>query len=127
MIEHGIYEQLKNNAEIIALAGINVFLGVNDTEARNKFIVFNVVSKQRPLDVSLDEKQKTVTAQIDCFAIDAEIALDIGEAVIALFHGKGFVAGGSTVQVGLLANERADYETDTGLRRVSLDFNFYYH
>lgn len=128
MIERAIYQLLLADSAISAIVSNRIYPDVADEGVQGPYLVYQKIGGFRPLDIALDAGQKSALIQIDAYGVDAEVVRGLGELLIELFHGTPAVADGNEIQFGLLQGEPVPgYEEVTELRRLMVEFIFYYH
>lgn len=128
MIERGVYQLLASDPAVMSFVDDRVFVDVAE-DATGDYLVVTGVAGGRPLYVDgTAKKQRKSLVQIDVYAADPENVRELAEAVINLFHGKPAQADGHDIQHALLRGDPdSDFEPDAKVRRVMLEFDFFYH
>ncbi len=126
MIERGIYQLLVADPAIIGIAGDRVSVDVAE-DTSGPYLVIALVNNPRQTFLDGSPRQSRARIQIDAYAGDPEEVRELAEAAINLFHGHGAVADGHDIQFGeLVSGPVPSYESETGLRRQMMEFQFYY-
>lgn len=128
MIEAAIRARLLDRPEVAELVGPRVYeapppQASADNAAAWPVITYQVITKTAPNDLEGRGQLAQARIQIDCWAPSSAKVEAVAAAVRDVLHGKSFVAGGIPVSlVEQIDGGGREYEPETKLRRVSMDF-----
>jgi len=140
MIEHAIYELLKNEASLstmlddsTALNDKAIYLMAKvDSENPKSYIVHFEIDGQDPINLDASADHPTSFYQIGCYASGedgARIVRELAQKITTAFNGKSFAQGKVRIE-RIIARGRApaiEQGKGTAVHSVVMRFNIYYH
>ena len=126
MIEKAIYQLLLSDSDVSAIAGDRISVDLAE-DVTGPYLVFFLVGGTNPLFLDGSAGQSRARVQVDAYAQGAEQVRKLAAAVIALFHGKSVQSEGYKIQLSeLVQGPKSSYESETGLRRQMMEFQFFF-
>jgi len=145
MIEHAIYELLKNDESLSTMlddsAALNdkaIYLMAKvDSENPKSYIVHFEIDGQDPINLDASADHPTSFYQIGCYASGedalgedgARIVRELAQKITKAFNGKSFAQGKVRIE-RIIARGRApaiEQGKGTAVHSVVMRFNIYYH
>lgn len=126
MIEDSIRAHALTNGELASLIGDRFHLTINHNSDDN-YVVLTVISDATPVELHMEDNQSEALIQFDCYSKDPKIKKDIAAAIDNTFNKQGFEDAELRVQLAIKQNRNPDFDSDSGLFRESLDYEFLYN
>lgn len=128
MIENCIRNRAMLSVELKKLIGKSFHLTIKHKSVDN-YVVLRVLSDETPIGLHMENSQSEAFVQFDCYSKDPWACKRIAKEIDKIFNTKGFADSETRidVQLALKKDRRPDYETDSGLHRESLEYEFHYN
>ena len=128
MIENDFFQILKSSVSLSSLLDNNgIHYQKNTYQKQNKFIVYQVQSIGRPLNIDNSPAQKRCAMQIDIYAPTKSDVTAIRGELVTLLHAKSNNDYVSNIQHMSVDFELSNDDADTDLYRITLTINLFYN
>lgn len=126
MIEDSIRTHALTNSALTTLIGSRFHLTINHNSDDN-YVVLTVISDPTTVELHMEDNQGEALIQFDCYSKDPQTKKDIAAAIDNTFNKQGFEDTELRVQLAIKQNRTPDFDSDSGLFRESLDYEFLYN
>jgi len=115
--------ELLADAGIVSAIGQRLYMMQAPQRSPRPYAVYNVIAHVPTLSHDGDYSQARIPIQVDVYADSEAAAISAADAIKAKLIGLTATRGSTSIQVGVLDAERSEFEPETELRRVSIDFD----
>ena len=122
-IAEALFSRLSNDATVAALVGARIYPSTPIDPVTRPYITYHLISMSpRPHAMGSDPALVTDRYQVDLWADKYDKLILLDDAVMAVLSRWRGTEAGVTIQASFHIDRRDSYESDTKLRRRSLDF-----